>query len=176
MKTKIFNLFVVIALSLALVRCDNGMSGWNEPVIPVELIGIEALNIDNSGELPIISISPIKKEAYMVGIKWITDNTPTDDDKFITGPIQKGEHTYNALSDKYLKAIKCNTQFNASIPADSYVSKFFKEIDRKYLPVDIDEGFVLLVAPDTGVHSFRVEYYEGDILKFYYDTEPINFY
>jgi|GEM_PF-1460543 len=167
-----------ISLTIALLGCAVESSDrWNDPVIPVSLVGIEAMNIDNSGEFPVISNTPIKKEAYMVGIKWITDNTPSDeDDKFITGPIKKGEHLYSDLSNRYSKAIKCNTQFNANIPEGKYVSKFFKEIDRKYLPADIDEGFVLLVAPDPGLHSFRIEYYEGETLKFFYDTPSINFY
>ena len=177
MKTKTFlNIFAIVVLCLTISGCDKNMDGWDGPVIPVELKGIEAVNIDNSGEYPIVSTLPVKKDAYMVGIKWITDNTPTDDDKFITGVIKKGKHLYSSVSDKYLKAIKCNDQFNADIPAGKYVSKFFKEINRKYLPADINEGFVLLVAPDPGVHSFRVEYYEGNVLKFFYDTAPINFY
>jgi len=169
-------LFVAFAAVVA-GGCSKAMDGWDASVIPVSLTGINAVNIDNAGELPTISASPIKKEAYMIGIQWITDNTPSDgEDKFITGPIQKGEQTYSSLGSQYLKAIKCNTPFNATIPAGSYVSKFFKEIDSKYLPADIDEGFVLLVAPDAGEHSFRVEYYEGENLKFFHDTPPVNFY
>jgi hypothetical protein len=155
----------------------NESEDWGDPVIPVSLVDIEVVNIDNSGELPVISASPIKKEAYMVGIKWITDyDLSDDDDKFITDVIQKGEQTYSSLSRNYSKAIKCNTPFNANIPAGKYVSKFFKEINSNYLPTGIDEGFVLLVAPDPGEHSFRVEYYEGDVLKFFHDTPTIIFY
>jgi hypothetical protein len=169
------NLIRVILLAAVAAGCSVN-DGLDEPVIPVSLKGIEAVNIDNSGAFPVISNSPVKKEAYMVGIKWITDNTPTDGDKFITGSIQQGEHIYGSVADNYLKAIKCNDQFNSNIPAGKYVSAFFKEIDRKYLPADINEGFVLLVAPDPGEHSFRVEYYIGDDLQFFYDTQPINFY
>ncbi|MCL2649820.1 MAG: DUF5034 domain-containing protein [Candidatus Azobacteroides sp.] len=172
-------LFLFISLIVTMLGCsvDNGKDSWNDPVIPVSMVGIEAVNIDNAGELPAVSNSPVKKEAYMIGIKWITDNTPSDeDDKFITGTIKEGEHLYSALGDTYSKAIKCNTQFNANIPAGKYVSKYFKEIDKKYLPAGIDEGFVLLVAPDPGEHSFRVEYYIGEELKFFYDTPLINFY
>ena len=169
-------LLLLFTLTVVIAGCSVN-DGWDEPVIPVSLAGIEAVNIDNSGEFPVVSAAPIKKEAYMVGIKWITDNTPSnDDDKFITGAIKKGEYTYNRLSDNYSKAIKCNTQFNVNIPAGSYVSKFFKEIDRNYLPAGIDEGFVLLVAPDPGIYSFRVEYYDGEDLKFFYDTPLINLF
>ena len=166
-----------IAFAAAIAGCSKDLDGWDGSVIPVSLVDIEAVNIDNAGELPAVSTSPIKKEAYMVGIKWITENTPSgDSDKFITGPIQKGEQLYSSLGSKYSKAIRCNTPFNAKIPAGSYVSKFFKEIDRKYLPADINEGFVLLVAPDPGEHSFTVEYYEGGVVRFSHNTPPVNFY
>ena len=171
------NFIILIVLIGITAGCDSANDGWGSPVIPVSLKGIEAVNIDNSGEKPVVSNLPIKKEAYMLGIKWITDNIPSDDDdKFITDPIQKGEQTYGLVAANYLKAIKCNTQFNSDIPAGKYVSKFFKEINRNYLPADINEGFVLLVAPDPGEHSFRVEYYIGDELEFFYDTPLIHFF
>ncbi len=171
-------LILFAALAVIFAGCDNlEYGGWDDPVIPVSLKGIEAINIDNSGEKPIVSNASVKKEAYMVGIKWIADNIPSDeDDKFITDPIQQGEQRYESIADNYRKAIKCNTPFNSDIPAGKYVSKFFKEIDRNYLPADIDEGFVLLVAPDPGEHSFRVEYYKGEELQFFYDTPLINFF
>ena len=170
-------IFLLLTLTVLMQGCaKDGGNNWYDPVIPVSLVGIETVNIDNSGEFPAVSILPIKKEAYMVGIKWITDNTPSEeDDKFITGPIQKGEHRYRDLSNKYSKAIMCNTQFNTNISAGKYVSKFFKEIDSKYLPEDINEGFVLLVAPEPGLHSFRIEYYEKGTLKFFHDTPLIKF-
>lgn len=165
--------FILAALVVLSFGCDQVQE---EPVIPVSLHGIQAVNIDNSGALPVLCDSSIKKEAYMIGIKWITSNTPTDeDDKFITGPIELGEQTYRSSADNYSKAIKCNDDFNSEIPAGRYVSKFFKAIDLKFLPNGIDEGFVLLVAPTPGRHSFRVEYYLGSELKFYYDTPSILF-
>ncbi len=168
---------VVLAVAAAVAAgCSKGDDWGGEFVIPVTLKGIEAVNIDNSGEFPAVSASPIKKEAYMLGVKWIVDNTPTGDDKFITGPIEEGEQTYDAIADNYQKAIKCLTRFNADIPAGTYVSKFFKEMSRDYLPADVNEGFVLLVAPDAGEHSFRVEYYYGGVLEFYYDTPLIEFF
>ena len=169
--------FYLIIFTVVITGCSEGdYDPWFDDVIPVSMTGIEAVNIDNSGAYPEISDLPVRKEAYMVGVKWITDHTVSDDDKFITGVIKEGAAPYSSLSDKYKKAIRCNTDFSASIPAGSYVSKFFKEMDRKYLPADVDEGFVLLVAPVAGDHSFRVEYYEGQTLKFFHDTPTINFY
>ncbi len=170
-------LLTLIVLALTVFGCskDDGF-GDGAHVIPVSLKGIEAVNIDNSGEFPEIIRSSVKKESYMLGIKWIVDNTPTEDDKFITGPIREGEQTYNSVARNYSKAIMCLSQFREDIPAGTYVSKFFKEVNRDYLPADVDEGFVLLVAPESGEHSFRVEYYDGERLEFSYDTPTIEFF
>lgn len=169
-------LILMATVVIASFGCDKS-ANWDEPVIPVSLQGIEAVNINNTGALPVLGDSVVKKEAYMLGIKWITSNIPDDeDDKFITDPINLVESTKANITANYSKAIKCNTDFNGSIPAGKYVSKFFKAIDAKYLPNGIDEGFVLLVAPSPGLHSFRVEYYLNNELKFYYDTPLIRFY
>lgn len=169
-------LIAISIFALIISGCSKD-NDWGDPVIPVTLKGIEAVNVDNSGEFPAASPLSVKKEAYMVGVKWIVDNIPSDDDdKFITGPIYQGEQRNEYIADSYSKAIKCLTQFNADIPAGKYVSKYFKEIDRNYLPADINEGFALLVAPDPGEHSFRVEYYVGEELRFFYDTPLIEFF
>ncbi|MDR2928690.1 MAG: hypothetical protein LBV41_10925 [Cytophagaceae bacterium] len=168
-----------VAIIIAMAGCSKeaDSDSWADPVVPVSLLGIEAVNIDNSGEQPQVSASPVKKEAYMLGIKWITGyELSDDDDMFITGPVRKGENQYGSLASRYSKAIKCNDRFSAAVAAGKYVSKFFKEADSDYLPADIDEGFVLLVAPDPGQHSFRVEYYDGQTLMFFHDTPPVNFY
>lgn len=176
MRKLILPLAIVIALAGCMKESDD--ISWGDPVVPVSLQGIESVNIDNSGRLPEESMSAINKEAYMLGIKWITgyDLSNGDDDKFITGPIAQGREQYSELGNGYLKAIKCNTRFSATIPAGTYVSKFFKAADVNYLPADINEAFVLLVSPDPGQHSFRVEYYDGDSLMFFHDTPPVNLY
>ena len=178
MKNLTSRLKLIIATYLIVASCsfeDN--DSWDDNVIPVTIKDIEAVNIDNSGEFPKVTADPIKKEAYMLGVRWITTTAPSDDDDiFITDIIQENQQTYNSLSNKYKKAILCNTKFNSEIEEGKYVSKFFKEINRNYLPSDVDEGFVLLEAPTPGEHSFRIEYYEGETLKFYHDTPLINFY
>jgi hypothetical protein len=175
------NLIIAILLLALLAGCAKDTDdNWGGPVIPASITGIEVVNIDNAGEFPAITAAAVKKEAYMIGVRWITDNKPTEgDDKFITDPIREGQYPYyyGSASSGYTKAILCLTDFRAGIPAGTYVSKFFKEIDRNYLPADVDEGFVLLEAPAPGVHAFRVEYYGGDgELKFFHETTPIEFF
>ncbi len=168
---------ILAAVALMAAGCKDHDDDWKGgSVIPVSLKGIEAVNVDNSGEFPFVSTSPVKKEAYMLGIKWKADNLPTEDDRFVTGSSQGWYYGYNPFTRYYSKTIICLTQFNADIPAGGNVSKFFKEINPSYLPAGIDEGFVLLVAPDPGEHSFRVEYYEDDELKFYYETPTVELF
>jgi hypothetical protein len=164
---------VLLAALLSGCEVDNG-GGWNEPLIPVSLKGIQTVNIDNSGEFPKISAAPIKKEAYVVGVKWIADDLPSDDDEYITDPVRWGEQQYGMVADHYERSVVCLTPFNADIPAGSNVSKYFKKIN--YLPEDVDEGFALLVAPDPGVHRFRMEYYYAGELEFSHETTAIEFF
>lgn len=173
-------LLALTAFVFALAGCSKeSSSDWNRPPIPVDLVGIEAVNVDNSGEKPFVTASPIKKEAFMIGVKWITDNLPTDDDKFVSGSIGFGHKTYESLGENYYKSIVCLTPFNDRIPAGKAVSKYFKEINKMFVPAGIDEGFVLLVAPDPGVHQFRVDYYKNvndDSPEFYYITPLISLF
>lgn len=175
-KITILATLAVLAIAAAGCQNDEVHDGWNDPVIPVTLKGIEAVHIDNAGEFPLVSASPVKKEAYVLGIRWIADNVPTEGDKYVTGPIYEGSQTYGSISDPYRKAIKCLTRFNAGIQAGTYVSKFFKEIDRRYLPAGVNEGYALLVAPDPGEHRFAVEYWSGNDLEFSYETSTVNMF
>lgn len=171
-------LFAALACLMAGCSAPYDSDDWGgEHVIPVSLRDIEAVNVDNSGEYPSVATGSVNKEAYMLGVKWIVDNLPTDNDKFVTDNSWYGERSYYSISDRYSMSITCLTQFNSDIPAGTYVSKYFKRIDRTYLPADMDEGFVLLVAPDPGLHSFRIEYYSeaSGEPEFSYDTSPIEF-
>ena len=143
-------------------------------VIPVYLAGIESVNINNEGKYPFTTTQPVKKEAYMIGIRWITDNSDPDGDQEITGPIEIGRYRYHNIADKFTKRIYCNTVFNNRNPKGANVSQYFKAVT--YLPPGINEGFVLLVAPDPGEHSFKVIYTNSSGESFEYDTERIKLY
>ncbi|MDR1950739.1 MAG: hypothetical protein LBP96_00735 [Bacteroidales bacterium] len=175
---KKFVLYVALAVFVAGCSDDGNYypgGGGDDPVIPVTMVGIETINIDNSGEFPIASVSQIKKEAYMVGIRWTTNFSLNPND-VITGPIQLGQQTHSSLANRYSKRIIANSQFDEYISSGTNISSLFKAIEKNYLPDNIDEGFVLLVPPAPGVHSFRVEYLEGGSVKFFHITQPITFY
>jgi hypothetical protein len=174
MMRKLLVILVSVLVSVLFTGCDDWLSNidwWARPVIPDNVTRIEAVHVDNAGELPVISDGPIKKEAYMLGIKWETSNVSGDDNMFITG-LAVDESDYK-------KNITCLTPFNATIPAGTDISELFKEADTRYLPEGVDEGFVLLATPNAGEHVFRVEYYKyenEEIPAFSCDTPTIELY
>lgn len=176
-------LIIPLLLAVLLAGCGKDGDWGGESLIPVTLKGVEAVHVDNSGEFPRISEGPIGKSSYMIGIKWDVDNLPGDDDAFVGGPIHKGEHTYSSVANGYSKRVRSLTKFNDDIkpmedPDDGSItypniSPYFMEADRAFLPEGVDEGLVLLEAPDAGEHRFRVEYWKNGSRAFYYDTPAI---
>ena len=169
---------IVVYLVVFLI-CTAGCSddNWpfsNDEVIPVYLAGIESVNINNEGQYPFTTAEPVKKEAYMIGIRWITDNSAPDGDQSITGPVDAGKYRYQDIANNITRRIYCNTVFNSRNHVGANVSQYFKEV--KYLPAGIDEGFVLLVVPDPGDHSFKVVYTNSKGDSYEYDTELIKLY
>ena len=166
---------IFAAILLCVTGCSKEEVSRDEPVIPVYLAGIESVNVNNEGKYPFTTAAPVKKEAFMIGIRWITDNSNPDGDQAITGPIGVGVYSYQNITGNYSKRIYCNTVFNSRNPAGANVSQYFKAVT--YLPTHIDEGFVLLVAPDPGDHSFKVVYTNnGNGDSYEYDTELIKLY
>jgi hypothetical protein len=173
-KKKIFGKIFLAALLLCAAGCSNDSRDWGyEEVIPVYLAGIESVNVDNAGQHPVITNEPVKKEAYMIGVRWVTDNSDPGGNQSITGPVEVGKSLYRDIANGYTRRIYCNTVFNSRNPAGANVSQYFKEVS--YLPAGINEGFVLLSAPDPGEHSFKVVFTKGSD-KFEYDTKPIHLY
>jgi hypothetical protein len=110
----------------------------------------------------------------MIGVRWVTDNSNPNGNQMITGPVEVGKFLYGSIADNFDKQVFCNTVFNSRNPVGANVSQYFKKIT--YLPAGIDEGFVLLVAPDPGEHSFKVVYSNSKGDRFEYDTELIELF
>ena len=166
----------IIAISAyILAGCSKDAGDIMDSVIPQTLIGIEAVNVNNSGEFPFVTVDPISRGAYMIGVILIAEHI-SGGNQFITGPIPRGQETHVDAARRFNKRIITNSQFNSLIGPGEVISDFFKEIDSRFLPRGVDEGFVLLVRPTPGEHSFRIEYVQGNIVRFYYYTPPINLY
>ena len=170
---KILYLAALFLLLAACSKSDGGDWTTSEPLIPVSLAGIEAVNVDNAGELPEITNDRIPKEAYMIGIRWIFDDANPNGNQSITPSFGDKGYTPGDLATKFTKRIYAVDNFNARNPAGANISQYFKQI--QYLPDGIDEGFVLLSAPDPGPHTFKVVYTSGSTV-FEYTTDTVELY
>jgi len=166
--------FATLLLCVAGCSKEGDSPYADDPLIPVYLAGIESVNINNAGRHPFITTDPIKKEAYMIGIRWVTDNSDPYGDQEITGPIEAGKNCYQNIADGYTRRIYCNTVFNSRNPEGANVSQYFKKVP--YLPTGIDEGYVLLFSPDPGNHSFKVVFTHNNGERYEYNTELIRLY
>ncbi|MDR2886190.1 MAG: hypothetical protein LBU95_05355 [Rikenellaceae bacterium] len=171
MKKPFYPVIAAVLLAVA-AGCSRGDMGLDDDVIPVHLIGIQAVNVNNEGEYPFVTTEKVRKEAYMLGVQWILDNADPGGDQYVTGPIV-GQGKYTRNPQTLPKRIYTVGAFNASNPDGSNVSQYFKQIE--YLPDAVDEGFVLLVAPDPGAHAFRVVYYDGTN-QYEYTTPEVELY
>jgi hypothetical protein len=176
MKKFTIKTFAIIAASAyILAGCSKADEKMMDSVIPQTLVGIEAVNVNNSGEFPFMTADPISREAYMIGVILIAEHV-SGGNQFITGPIPLGQETYVDAARRFNKRIITNSQFNSLIGPGEVISDFFKEIDSRFLPRGVDEGFALLVRPTPGEHSFRIEYVQGNVVRFHYYTPLINLY
>lgn len=143
-----------IWLSIAMT-CDYDDS------MQIRIDGIESFNINNEGKSPFVTDSAVKREAFLIGIKWITKD--------------RYEDSYNTkLINIKQKRIFCNTDFDENHPAGSDVSNYFKK--ARYTPYEIDEGFVLTTIPQPDIYSFKIVFICNDDIIFEYDTLPVNLY
>lgn len=132
---------------------------------PVELVGIELVNIDNSGKDMIESDGPVKKEAYAITIKYLVDS-----ERFYSGAHYLGEYDYEYIQNVEgvpAKTIYCNTGFGTEYSEGSDVSSCFRIC-----------GDILLLneVPVPGVYSFKVKLVYSNGLVFEADTKPVTLY
>lgn len=152
-----FILSAIFILNVAM-KCE----GWDDIEPPtVDISRVDIANVDNAGEKPFISSEPIKKEAYMLGVKYIGD---TDDE------VSYYAFKENVRSEK----IFCNTDFDAEHPAGSDVTRFFKK--TSYTPQGLDYAFLLRKVPQAGTYSFKIVSQISECKIFEASTEPVELY
>ncbi len=162
-------LFALLVLAVWADGCTTGDE--YRDTVPVYLTGIEAFNINNEGAVPIVTDLPVRKEAYMIGVKFFLDDSRPGGDQYVT-PAERDSYN-DRVGNSYQTRIYCNTAFDDKNPAGSNISQYFKSI--KYIPGNLDQGFVLLATPQSGQHSFKVVYY-SDGQMYSYDTDMVELY
>ncbi len=155
MKRLPYYILAIIFLLNSAMSCDDEL----EPVY-FKLTGIGAYNINNEGEFPFVTEKAVKKEAYMIGIKWIADGN----DNLYRFEIQGSPEI----------KIFCNADFDEQHAAGSDITSYFKP--ARYLPEKISEGLALLKVPAPGKYSFKVKVFLDDGDYFEYDTPLIDLY
>lgn len=128
--------------------------------IPVSLKSLEAFNVNNEGKEPFVTEDNIRKEAFMIGLSYVSD-TAVDKYTYVIQPIKE-------------RKFYCTTDFNEEYPAGSDISSFF--MSAKYIPENLNEGYVLLTIPSPGLHTFKMVFIceDGKIVEC--DTPPVNLY
>ncbi len=161
---------------LGVIGCSKADEYMTDlPVIPVLLSDIEAVNVNNEGQHPFVTSESVHKEAFMIGIKWVTDDAnPGGGQTVGEGLPRDWKMNCYTLSSGFSKQIFSVGAFNAQNPAGSNISQYFERV--KYLPTGVDEGFALLKAPDPGQHSFRVVYTGPSNQVFEFTTPLISLY
>ncbi|MBK5719632.1 DUF5034 domain-containing protein [Dysgonomonas sp. Marseille-P4677] len=147
-------LSVILILNTAM-KCDED---YSDP-INVNLIGLEIYNVNNEGQYPIISDEPIKKEAYMIGVKQLTDG---DEPRY-----------YQLVEQIETKTISCDIDIDHEHPAGSDITDFF--IRTSYKPHDLTYSYVLRKEIPAGTYSFKVIVTTANQV-FESQTTPIDLY
>ncbi len=138
MKFKIVLLLFIIAIINTATTCDDNID-ISDPIL-VNLTGIEASNVNNEGVSPFPSDKPIKKEAYMLSLKYLTD---------------EADNTYyNSLKDT-IKSIKIfNLIKNGEHVINNDITDYF--IKTTYCLKGDTWGFVLRKPMEPGEYNFKI--------------------
>lgn len=136
MKIKIVLLIVTIFLINVATTCEK-----EEDPVYVNLVGINVSNVNNEGKYPTISDERVKKEAYMIGVKYVTD-------------AKNPKYNY-AIKDS-IESIKIlsNSNIDTEHPAGSDLTNYF--IKTTYAPDGINYSLLLKKSISPGVYSFRI--------------------
>lgn len=155
----------IISLLISIVFILNtGMScddDYAEPV-KVELTSVEIYNINNEGQYPIISDEPVKKEAYMIGVKYVTEVEGEAGTGYRFQPQIKSEQIFT------------NVDIDTEYPAGSDVSSLF--VRTIYMPKGLDHAFVMKKVIPAGTYSFKLIVTTNDDKIFEVSSNPIKLY
>jgi hypothetical protein len=148
------------------MSCDEGDSERTS------LLGLVAVNLNNEGENPTYTEDSIKKEAFVIGLIYMTDgNKPSDT------PIYFDNVPYESYINPKYEKIVCLTDFNDEYPAGFDVTNLFIRYENTKNKISgIDALFVLTAVPSPGIHSFRISRTLDDGSEVRTETKPIKLY
>lgn len=160
MKIKLILPLVLIFCLFSATTCDDPPF---EPSV-IELKGIELNHYDNSMEKMFRSDKPIKKEAYVIGVKYVIkklDNSNKNNySRFPTNIKKRKIYTLN--------------DFDKNHPKGSDVSNFFTTWSNPNT-TDADVILVLNKIPLPGAYAFKIEY-ECTDATIIQETTPVVLY
>lgn len=151
MKRLFYFLLTVIFFLCTAMSCEE------EYITPMSLVDIELVNIDNSGENMVESDEAIRKEAYVIGLRYlVSDNFKYSDGEphFIhNAGLDENIYIDNINSNP---KIYCLSDFDSEHLAGSDITEFF----TFYTNNDSNQNMLLILrkAPHAGSHSFKVEF------------------
>lgn len=150
---KIYMLAVLVFFTFCATSCPYDFD--------VDLVDIELYNIDFSGEEMIESSDPIKKEGYIIGVKYLVSApNSTDEESWYYTPENKYGDTEHITNIKEKPKVFCLSDFSGDYTSGSDISHLFT-----YGNVKNSEMHILLVLktqPDAGTHLFKVQYQVED--------------
>lgn len=161
----------MIFVSLTAFYCED-TSHYDYIDNPVEMVDILAENLNFEGEEAFISDEPIRKEAFVIGVTYIVEDTVDLGQQKYPRPIAYSDRIYKDFTWKIL----CNSDFNNEYPAGSDVTKLFRvNTLNYYIPNEFKSSLFLRGTPLEGEHSFTIQAIFGD-KTIETQTKPVRLY
>ncbi|HCO67825.1 MAG TPA: hypothetical protein DIT04_08755 [Dysgonomonas sp.] len=151
MKIKTPLLCLLISFMFCATSCPDDL-------LYVQLVDIELYNLDFSGEKMTESSEPIKKEAYVIGIKYLVkhDYEGFGDKTWYYHPDKEYGNSEIITNIKRNPTVLTLSDFNEDYPAGSDISHLFTYGRSDYYE-EMSLLLVLNAVPDPGIHSFKVK-------------------
>ena len=167
MKLKMF-------LGLAIVFFLNTAMGCKEDDAIWKFFSMDIKNINNEGELPLISNDSIRKEAYALDILYMGKDVDS-------GMDYNRIDFVNCTDTIVEQIIFTNNDFDNEYAAGSNITEFFKPIYGSFNGGSDKKKwhggtYILTRVPNPGIHSFKVCVYRSNGTFVEKNTTPVKLY
>lgn len=164
---RLYGIYVTLILLFPLLTTVSCMEEQPQAL----LVGMDVCNLDNADVNMTISDRPIKKEAYVIGVKYRLKVEGSEELQYFDPNLVDAPIIAN-VKDNPL--IYCNNDFNEEYPAGSDITKFFTFGSRDDMGLNLI--LVLKKAPAVGSHSFKIRFLCTDNTVVEQNTSPVNLY